>query len=411
MTAGIINTLLVGIFLENCYNRENEPQPSMSRSHSTTTTLLPPNQVISERVRFLWGDSAFAPMRLLYPITFGIGTMLGFGLGLGLGAISDALGYYVAKETTLGAVGGLTGPLFLLLLRRLYQIVNRQGVASHPVSYVLYYIAGALAGLVMIGVSFLLPARLAPGAWLVFYPLGAAGLFPIVGLFTDFFQQQRDESQRTKEIFGKYVSESIARRILTSRQSIMLEGERRQATVLISDIRGFTRMIKERGAEEVVNTLNQYFARMIDVIFEHDGTVNKFIGDAIVVLYGAPLATGNENERALETARAMQHQVAKMNSERSARGLPSIHIGIAIDAGEVVVGNIGSPRRLEYTAIGAPVNNAYYLSGLAPADTIYITENVFQNVALTAGASRRERIAMKGGTGELDVYILDGADA
>lgn len=383
----------------------------MSRSQPTSTTLLPANHVLSERVRFLWGDSAFAPMRLLYPITFGIGTMLGFGLGLGLGAISDALGYYVAKETTLGAVGGLTGPLFLFLLRRLYHIVSGQAAASHPISYVLYYIAGALAGIVMIGVSFLLPARLAPGAWLVFYPLGAAGLFPIVGLFTDFFQQQRDESQRTKEIFGKYVSESIARRILNSRESIMLEGERRQATVLISDIRGFTRMIKERGAEEVVNTLNQYFARMIDVIFEHDGTVNKFIGDAIVVLYGAPLATGNENERALDTARAMQREVAKMNSERSARGLPSIHIGIAIDAGEVVVGNIGSPRRLEYTAIGAPVNNAYYLSGMAPADTIYVTENVYQKVALPASAGRSERIAMKGGTGDLEIYILDGADA
>lgn len=383
----------------------------MSRSEPTSTPLLPANHVLSERVRFLWGDSAFAPMRLLYPITFGIGTMLGFGLGLGLGAISDALGYYVAKETTLGAVGGLTGPLFLFLLRRLYQIMSRQAAASHPISYVLYYIAGALAGIVMIGVSFLLPARLAPGAWLVFYPLGAAGLFPIVGLFTDFFQQQRDESQRTKEIFGKYVSESIARRILNSRESIMLEGERRQATVLISDIRGFTRMIKERGAEEVVNTLNQYFARMIDVIFEHDGTVNKFIGDAIVVLYGAPLATGNENERAMDTARAMQREVAKMNSERSARGLPSIHIGIAIDAGEVVVGNIGSPRRLEYTAIGAPVNNAYYLSGLAPADTIYVTENVYQKAALPASAGRSERIAMKGGTGDLEIYILDGPDA
>lgn len=381
----------------------------MSRSEPATT-LFPSNRVLSERVRLLWGDSAYAPMRLLYPITFGIGTMLGFGLGLGLGAISDALAYYVAKETTLGAVGGLTGPLFLLILRRLYNSVNGRGPASHPVSYVLYYIAGALAGIVMIAVSFLLPARLAPGAWLVFYPLGAAGLFPIVGLFTDFFQQQRDESQRTKEIFGKYVSESIARRILASRESISLEGEKRQATVLISDIRGFTRMIKELGAEEVVNTLNRYFARMIDVIFEHDGTVNKFIGDAIVVLYGAPLATGNENERAIETARAMQNEVAKMNAERSVQGLPSIHVGIAIDAGEVVVGNIGSPRRLEYTAIGAPVNNAYFLSGLAPADTIYVTENVYRKVDLR-GAGRSERIAMKGGTGELEIYILDKADA
>jgi class 3 adenylate cyclase len=345
-------------------------------------------------------------MRLLYPITFGTGTILGFGLGLGLGSISNALGYYVAKETTLGAVGGLTGPLFLILLRQLHSLITGHAQASRPVSYLLYYLAGALAGLVMIAVSFGLPARIPPGAWLVFYPLGAAGLFPIVGLFTDFFQEQRDESERTKEIFGKYVSESIARRILTSRQSILLEGEKRQATVLISDIRGFTRMIKERGAEEVVHTLNDYFARMIDIIFEHDGTVNKFIGDAIVVLYGAPLAIGQENERAIQTARAMQLQMAAMNAERGARGLPSIHIGIAIDAGEVVVGNIGSPRRLEYTAIGAPVNNAYYLAGLAPADAIYVTENVYQNTEPRIRACRSERIALKGGTGELTIYVL-----
>ena len=382
----------------------------MSRSRPTTTPL-PVNRVLSDRVRFLWGDSAYAPMRLLYPITFGIGTMLGFGLGLGLGGISDALGYYVMKETTLGAVGGLTGPLFLILLRRLYSLLTGRGQASHPVSYLLYYFAGALAGIVMIAVSFALPARIAPGAWLVFYPLGAAGLFPIVGLFTDFFQEQRDESERTKEIFGKYVSESIARRILSSRQSILLEGEKRQATVLISDIRGFTRMIKERGAEEVVHTLNDYFARMIDIIFEHDGTVNKFIGDAIVVLYGAPLAIGKENERAIRTARAMQRQVAAMNAERAARGLPLLHIGIAIDAGEVVVGNIGSPRRLEYTAIGTPVNNAYYLSGLAPADTIFVTENVYQNMELRIGARRSERVALKGGTGELNIYVLDNESA
>jgi class 3 adenylate cyclase len=378
----------------------------MSQS-KLAATPPPVYHVLSERVGFLWRDSTYAPLRLLYPITLGTGMLLGLGLGLGLGGISDALGYYVIKETILGAVGGFIGPLFLICLRRLYNLATGRAQASTPVSYLLYYVAGALAGIVMIAVSFVLPARLAPGVWLVFYPLGAAGLFPIVGLFTDFFQEQRDESERTKEIFGKYVSESIARRILASRQSISLEGEKRQTTVLISDIRGFTRMIKERGAEEVVHTLNDYFARMIDIILQYDGTVNKFIGDALVVLYGAPLALGDENERALQTARAMQRQVAAMNAERTARGLPSLHIGIAIDAGEVVVGNIGSPRRLEYTAIGAPVNNAYYLAGLAPADTIYVTENVYQNMTPRASAPRRERVALKGGTGELDVFILD----
>jgi adenylate cyclase len=201
------------------------------------------------------------------------------------------------------------------------------------------------------------------------------------------------------------VSESIARRILSAHPSIPLAGEKRQATVLISDIRGFTRMIKDLGAEEVVNTLNDYFARMIDIIFQYEGTVNKFIGDAIVVLYGVPLASGDEPRRAIQTAHAMQQAVAAMNAGRAQRGQPPLHIGIAIDLGEVVVGNIGSPRRMEYTAIGTPVNTAYQLASLAPADTIYITENVYRLVP-NLDARAGERIQLKGDTGETNVYVL-----
>ncbi len=357
------------------------------------------------RLAFLLRETVYAPLRLLSSITFGVAIILGLGLGLALGALANDFQYYLVKETTLAAIGGATTPLFLIAIRRIYHLWRGRAEANRPVSYLMYYLAGALAGLCMVALA--VPNYVEPNLKLALYPLGVAGLFPIVGLFADYLQEQRQEQQRTKEIFGKYVSKSIARRILDSYPSISLEGEKRQATVLISDIRGFTRMIQERGAEEVVHTLNQYFARMIDIIFTYDGTVNKFIGDAIVVLYGAPLAIGDETWRAIQTARAMQREVQEMNRTHEARRQPPLHIGIAIDSGEVVVGNIGSPRRLEYTAIGAPVNTAYFLAGLAPADTIYITENIYQALAPRLSVSRTDSIALKGDTGELNVYTLD----
>jgi class 3 adenylate cyclase len=330
-------------------------------------------------------------------------------LGIGLGAVSDMLVYYAAKETVMGAIGGLTAPLFLIVFRWVYRHFRQREALSRPWAYALYAVCGALAGLLMIGATYLLPQRpgLELGGWLAFYPLGSAVLFPLIGVLADYVQQQRDEHEQTKEIFGKYVSESIARRILAERDHISLKGEKRHVTVLFSDIRGFTRMVKELGAEEVVHTLNEYFATMIDIIFPYDGTINKFIGDAIVVLYGAPLPLGDESYRAVETAKTMIQVLKFLNQERARHGKPPIHIGIGIDAGQVVCGNVGSLRRLEYTGIGAPVNNATYLGALAPENTVYIGENAYREIEGRVRVKPVGPVQLKGGTGEMMVYALD----
>jgi adenylate cyclase len=246
------------------------------------------------------------------------------------------------------------------------------------------------------------------------YIIGIAGLMPFIGFAADSVyaqsiagKKEREEKERTRIIFGQYVSESIAQRILDASAGNLLQGETRDATVLISDIRGFTRMIQDLGPEQVVHTLNEYFTRMIDVIAQYDGTVNKFIGDAIVVLYNAPIAQPDANERAINTARAMQAAVREMNSQRAAGLTRSVHIGIAIDVGQVVCGNVGSPKRLEYTAIGAPVNTSYMLASLAPADEIYITENVYAALDHSVPAMLAQQVELKGGTGKLNVYKLD----
>lgn len=353
-----------------------------------------------------------APPKFLWRYTLSFGPVLGFGLGLGLYSVSGQAAYIV-KEVVLGICAGIAAPLFLPFARRLVPPVT--GPERDFRHYLMYFVAGALAGLVVWLLNQFVPFH---RPWNdpanLLYVIGVAGVMPFIGFAADAVYAQRlakdrerAEKERTRVIFGQYVSESVAARILEAAHGSLLQGETRTVTVLIADMRGFTRMIQDFGPERVVHTLNEYFTRMIDVIARFDGTVNKFIGDAIVVLYNAPVNQLDANPRALETARSMQAEVAAMNRQREQTGLPFIQIGIAIDTGPVICGNIGSPKRREYTAIGAPVNTAYHLASLAPADEIYLTENVYRTVARAVPVTPVEQVQLKGGTGVLNVYKLD----
>jgi class 3 adenylate cyclase len=368
---------------------------------------------------FMFSGNTRAPLRRLWPFTIFVGTVIGMAIGLALGVTTGNLVYYLVKETLNGIIGGCSAPFFLLIFRRIYaqarQTSQNSYTESHNLGYLFYFLSGACAGTLNVGMEYFMPP-LVPwdmpwGWWLIFYPLGTAGLFPIIASMADYIELQKAEQRRTKELFGKYVSEAVAMRILEKQTSITFAGERRECTVLFSDIRGFTRMVKDIGAEQVVQTLNEYFSSMIDIIFQYDGLVNKFIGDAIVVLYGAPLSSGDEALRAVRTAQAMNRALKSMNAKRQANGKPPIHIGIGIDSGPVVVGNIGSPRRLEYTAIGEPVNNATWLGGLAPADTVYISENVYRQVQGRIAVRPWQVVQLKGGTGETMVYIVEDGES
>jgi class 3 adenylate cyclase len=370
-------------------------------------------------MNFFSDDHAFVPLaeistprNFLWRYTLTFGPVLGFGLGLGLSAVTGQVTYMV-KETVLGLCAGFFAPLFVPFARRM--VPPMSGAARDVRHYLMYVCAGACAGAVVWGVNQFFPLHRAWSDLLnLLYIVGVAGVMPFIGFVADTVyaqrlakEHERTEKERTRYIFGQYVSEAIARRILDAAHPPALGGETRTVTVLIADMRGFTRMLQDFGAEQVVQTLNEYFARMIDVIARFDGTVNKFIGDALVVLYNAPINQPDANMRALDTARAMQAEVARMNAERADKELPFVHIGIAIDVGPVVCGNIGSPKRLEYTAIGAPVNTAYHLASLAPADVIYITENVLQALPPPLRATLAQQVELKGGTGRLNVYALD----
>lgn len=165
-----------------------------------------------------------------------------------------------------------------------------------------------------------------------------------------------EERERLKLGFARYVSQYILEKILKSEVSTKLEGERRRLSVLFSDIRSFTKISEHLAPEVVVSLLNQYFERMIAVIFKHNGTLDKFIGDGIMAEFGAPLDDEQQELHAARAALDMQEEITKLNEKWKSEGLPEIAVGMGIHTGYAVVGNIGSEIRMEYTAVGDAVN-------------------------------------------------------
>lgn len=189
-------------------------------------------------------------------------------------------------------------------------------------------------------------------------------------------EELRRESALKANLLRQF-SPSVAEQLL-SYGSLQLSGERGQVTILVSDIRGFTNLSREMEPIEVVELLNEYFGRLIPLIFAHNGTVDKYIGDAILAVFGSPKKDPLQHENAVRTALDMQMAVQKLNEERAAQGKVVCHIGIGIHSGEVLHGFIGVLDRMELTVIGEPVNLATRYSDCARGDEILISPQVYQ---------------------------------
>jgi adenylate cyclase len=211
---------------------------------------------------------------------------------------------------------------------------------------------------------------------------------------------------KLKSTFKKYVSKQIVDQILESEDSLNLGGQELEVTTLFSDIRGFTSMSEKMDPIDVVASLNEYFDKMIEVVFKYNGTLDKIIGDALMVIYGAPIGSLDDPERALLTAIEMQQKLSELNVQRIQRGQDPLEIGIGINTGKVVSGNIGSKEQMNYTVIGDAVNLSARLCSYAKAGQIIISENTYKLLKKNPEFAFRELepIQVKGKSNSILVY-------
>jgi adenylate cyclase len=224
--------------------------------------------------------------------------------------------------------------------------------------------AAAGAAIAAAGWTAIVVATLHAGTWLnAIQPLTAIAFALFAGTAYRYFVEDY-QKRVVKKLFGRYVSKDVFEQLMAHPDRAELGGKRREMSVLFSDIRGFTTVTEKGDAEALVAQLNEYFSRMVDVVFRNKGTVDKFVGDMVMALYGAPVDDPHHAEHAVATATEMVSELGQLNRIWASRGLPQLDIGIGINSGDMIAGNIGSSAIMSYTVIGDNVNLGARLESL-----------------------------------------------
>ncbi len=204
--------------------------------------------------------------------------------------------------------------------------------------------------------------------------------------------------------FQRYFSPNIAQVIAQQQDAGRLPSEKRPVVIFFSDIRGFTPMSESMSPEGIATLLTDYFTEMVEIVFENGGTLDKFIGDAIMALWGAPIAHEDDADRAMQCALDQLTALESLNAKWKEAGRPELGVGIGINFGEVFAGNIGSDRRLEYTVIGDAVNTANRLCRTAGPNEILISEPFYQRLKRPPTVEALDPIQVKGKSQKVPVY-------
>jgi len=242
------------------------------------------------------------------------------------------------------------------------------------------------------------------GWWLPFVP-------PLIGLLGSAIAIQGYIARSAGEIrktFGRYLNDGVIANLLESPDGFKLGGENRTVTLLLSDLRGFTALAKPLPPEQVVHLLNIYLDRMCQVIEDYNGTIDKFIGDAILVIFGAPTNREDDPDRAVACAIAMQVAMKEINQQLCDLNLPFIEMGIGIHTGQVVVGNIGSHKHAEYTVIGSEVNLVSRIESYTVGGQILISSATMNAVESTLRIDDETVVNPKGFNQEITIYEVGG---
>lgn len=219
------------------------------------------------------------------------------------------------------------------------------------------------------------------------------------------------KSEFIRKTFGRYLSDDVVNRLLSSPEAQLLGGEEREVTILMTDLRSFTTMTEHMPPELVMRLLNGYLGEMARIIVARGGTIVEFIGDAILALFGAPFAAVDDARRAIACALEMQIAMDAVNDKNSAEGLPVLQMGIALNTGTVVVGNIGSEARTKYGVVGAQVNLTSRIESCTVGRQILIAESTRRNAGSNIVLGQSHKLTVKGFTSSVLVHEVTGLDS
>jgi class 3 adenylate cyclase len=216
------------------------------------------------------------------------------------------------------------------------------------------------------------------------------------------------EREFIRQTFQKFVHKDVVNQLLENPDMIKVGGEKKKATIIFTDIRGFTAISERLEPEEVITLLNDYFAVLLPIIDENDGVLDKFIGDAMMVVFGTPVSKPDDSFRAVKAGLEMKAAVVRLNEKRSQEGKQTIILGIGINTGSVVAGNVGSEDRMEYTVLGDVVNVAARLEGQSRTGDVIISDATYSEVKnRIVSVKSDKKVSLKGKAESVNIYTVE----
>jgi len=230
----------------------------------------------------------------------------------------------------------------------------------------------------------------------------------IISRWRDRENSLAETTRLLKKMFGRYFSNEVMNSLIENPSALELGGERRNVTIMMTDLRGFTALSERLEPEKVVEMLNAYFEVMVDVILKYNGTINEIIGDALLVIFGAPQEMPERNQRAIACAIEMQNAMVDLNKQNRAQKLPELEMGIGLNETEAIVGNIGSSKRSKYSVVGSGVNMTSRIESCAVGGQILISESVRKASDGILRIDRQQAVLPKGAETPLMIYEVGG---
>ena len=247
---------------------------------------------------------------------------------------------------------------------RILAVIGSTVAIGLMAAFLSFNIGSAITVAIALAWMWLAVAAFRDGLWLnLFQPVLGMAIALFGGTTYRYFVED-SEKRKVKKLFGRYVSKDVYNQLLEHPDRAELGGKRREMSVLFSDIRGFTTVTEKGNPEELVSQLNEYFSRMVDIVFRHQGTVDKFVGDMVMALFGAPLDDAKHADHAVTAAVDMVRELGELNRKWATEGRAQLDIGVGINSGDMIAGNIGSSSIMSYTVIGDNVNLGSRLESL-----------------------------------------------